>query len=154
MTRHGCAFDLTSQLIENLNAQSMTTIKIEKLLNKDWDYLRINKEDRKTLLKRLAPYIKAGKATSKRRTSCFNPIEQTWSIADQNKFSRLYYFKSSETFFHFMTMMVMHTLTPSRRQKAIKKLNNIIIARLMMYKRPNIPSNTWRFNTFANWIML
>ncbi len=48
----------------------------------------------------------------------------------------------------------MHTPTPSRRQKAIRKLNNIVIARLTTNKRPNILSNTWRFDTSADWKML
>ncbi len=82
MTRHGCAIDLTSQLIENLNAQSRTAIEVDKLLNKDWDHFGISKEEKKTLRKGLGPYVKAGKATSKRRASCLKRIEQTWSIAD------------------------------------------------------------------------
>ena len=38
--------------------------------------------------------------------------------------------------------------------KAIKKLNNIVIARLTTNRRPNILSNTWRFDTFADSKML
>ena len=48
----------------------------------------------------------------------------------------------------------MCTPTPSHCQKAIKKLNNIVITQLTRYRLPNIPSNSWRFNTFANWKML
>ncbi len=77
MTRKGCAVDLTSQLIENLNAQSRTAIEVNKLLNKDWDHLGINNAEKKTLRKGLASYVKAGKTTSKRRTSCLNWIKQT-----------------------------------------------------------------------------
>ncbi len=128
MTWKRCVVNLTSQLIENLNAQYWNAIEIEELLNKDWDHLGINKEEKKTLRKGLAPYVKAGKATSKRRASCLNRTEQTWSIADQNRFSRLHYPRSSETFFCFVTIVVMRTPTPSRRQKAIKKWNNIVIA--------------------------
>ncbi len=50
--------------------------------------------------------------------------------------------------------MVRFTPTPSRRQKAIRKLNNIIIARLTTNNRPNILSDTWRFDTTADWKML
>ncbi len=43
----------------------------------------------------------------------------------------------------------MRTPTPSRRQNAIRKLNNIVIARLTTNRRPNILINTWRFDTSA-----
>ena len=75
MTQKKYAINLISHLIENLNAQSKTAIKVNKLLNKDWDHLGINKEEKKTLYKRLTLYIKAEKATSKRHTSCFNQIQ-------------------------------------------------------------------------------
>ena len=68
--------DLTSQLIKNLNAQSKTGIKIDKLFNKNWDHLGINKEEKKTLYKGLVPYIKARKAMSKYCASYFNWIKQ------------------------------------------------------------------------------
>ncbi len=48
----------------------------------------------------------------------------------------------------------MRTLTSSHCQKAIRKLNNIVIARLTTKRRPNILSKTWRFNTSADWTML
>ncbi len=48
----------------------------------------------------------------------------------------------------------MRTPTPSRHQKAIKKLNNIVIAQLTMNRWPNILNDTWRFDTSANWKML
>lgn len=41
----------------------------------------------------------------------------------------------------------------SRRQKAIQKLNIIIIARLTTENRPNIVSDLWRFDTTADWQM-
>ncbi len=154
VTRYRCAVDLTSQLIENLNVQSRTAIEVDKLLNKDCDHLEISQEEKKTLCKGLWPYVKAGKASSKRCVSCLKRIEQTWSIADRNRFSRLHYPRSSETFFRFVTMVVMCTPTPSCRQKAIKKLNNIVVARLTTKRRPNILSDTWRFDTSANWKML
>ncbi len=44
--------------------------------------------------------------------------------------------------------------TPSRYQKAIKKLNNIVITRLTINRRLYILSNSWKFNTFANWRIL
>ncbi len=154
MTRHGCAVDLTSQLIENLNAQSRIAIKVDELLNKDWDHHGISKEEKKTLCKGLGLYVKAGKAMSKRHASCLKRIEQTWSIADQNRFSRLHYPRSSESFFCFVTTVVMHTPTPSCRQKAIRKLNNIVIARVTTNRRPDILSDTWRFDTSADWKML
>ena len=67
--------DLISQFIKNL-------IKVDELLNKDWDYFEINKKEKKTLGKRLAPYIKAKKTTSKRSANCFHRIKQTLSIAN------------------------------------------------------------------------
>lgn len=76
MTKKNYIVDLTSQLIENLNAKSRTTIKVNKLLNKDCKLVKINKEEKKTLCKRLAIYIKAVKATSKHHVSCFNRIEE------------------------------------------------------------------------------
>ncbi len=142
MTRKRCTVDLTSQLIENLIVYYRTAIKVDKLLNKDWDHFGINKEEKKTLRKRLAPYVKAGKVTSKRCASCFNRIKQIWSISDQNRFSQLHYPRSSETFFHFVTMVVMHTPTPSHYQNAIRKLNNIVIAQLMTNRWVNIISDT------------
>lgn len=86
MAQKRCEVYLISQLIKNLNTQFKTTIKVDKLLNKDWNYLEINKEEKKTLYKELTPNIKTGKAMSKRRASCFNWMKQTWSIANQNRF--------------------------------------------------------------------
>ncbi len=51
-------------------------------------------------------------------------------------------------------MVVMRTPTPSRRQKVIRKLNDIVIARLTTNRRPNILSDNWRFDTSADWKML
>ncbi len=48
----------------------------------------------------------------------------------------------------------MHTPTLSRHQKAIRKLNNIVIARLTTNRWPNILSDTWRFDTSTDWKML
>lgn len=75
MTQKVCTVDLTSQLIENLNTQSKTTIKLDKLLNKDRNHARISKEEIKTLWKRLALYAKAAKIKLKHRISCLNWIE-------------------------------------------------------------------------------
>lgn len=49
VTRKGCAVDLTTQLIENLNSQSKTVIKVDELLNKDWNNVGINQDKKKTL---------------------------------------------------------------------------------------------------------
>ena len=49
MTWKGYAVDFIFQLIENFNAKSKTAIKVDNLLNKDWDHLEINKEEKKTL---------------------------------------------------------------------------------------------------------
>ena len=76
----------------------------------------------------LAPYVKVGKAMSKRCASCLNRIKQTWSLSNQNRFLQLHYSRSGETFFCFMTTIVIGTSTPNHYQKAIKKLNNIVIA--------------------------
>ena len=142
MTWKRYAINLISQFIENLNAQSKTVIEIDKLLNKDWDHLEIIKEEKKTLPRRLVPYVKVGKTILKYCASCFNRIKQTWSIANSKRFLQLYYPKNSEMFFSFVTIVIMHIPTFSRCQKAISKLNKIIIAQLMINRRPNILSNT------------
>ncbi len=154
MTQKRCVVDLTTQLIENLNARSKTTIKVDELFNKNWNHLGINKEEKKTLCRELARYIKTGKATSKRRASCLNRIKQIRSITDRNRFSRLYYPRSNETFFCFVKTVVMRTPTSSSRQKVIRKLNNIVIARLTTNRWPNILSDIWRFDTSTDWKML
>lgn len=51
-------------------------------------------------------------------------------------------------------MVIIYIPTLSHCQKAIKKLNNIIIARLMTNRQPNILNNTLRFDTFTNWKIL
>lgn len=99
VTRKGCAVDLTTQLIENLNAQFRTAIGVDELLNKDWDNVGISKDEKKVLRKGLAPYVKAAKATSRRRANCLDRIERTSSVADRNRFSRLQYPRSSEPCF-------------------------------------------------------
>lgn len=48
----------------------------------------------------------------------------------------------------------MHTPTPSCYQKTIKKLNNIVIARLTTNRSPNILSDTWKFDTSTDWKIL
>ncbi len=48
-------------------------------------------------------------------------------------------------------MVVGYTLTPSHCQKAIKKLNNIIITQLITNNWMNILSYTWRFNITTDW---
>ena len=110
----------------------------------------MNKEGKKTLYKKIVPYVKAGKVTSKPCMSCFNQIKQIWNIVNYNRFSELYYLRNSEMFFCFETMVVLHTSTPSHCQKAIKKLNNIIIAQLTTNKNLNILNKTQRFDSFAN----
>ncbi len=77
VTWHGCVIDLISELIENFNAQSKTAIEVNELLTKDWDHFGINKKEKKTLHKGLGPYVKAGKAMSKRCASCLKLIKQT-----------------------------------------------------------------------------
>lgn len=72
--------------MENLNAHSKIAIKVDELLNKNWDYVGITKEGTKTLQNEPALYIKTVKTMSKYHVSCLNLIEQTWSIADQNRF--------------------------------------------------------------------
>lgn len=51
-------------------------------------------------------------------------------------------------------MLVIYIPTPSHCQKAIKKLNSIIITQCMMIRRPNILRDTLRFDISANWKML
>ncbi len=75
VTRKEYAVDLISQLIKNFNAQSRTTIEVDKLLNKDWDHLEINNEEKKILHKGLVLYVKARKATLKCCASCLNRIK-------------------------------------------------------------------------------
>lgn len=57
-------------------------------------------------------------------------------------------------FFHFVTIVVMLTSSFRHCQKAIKKLNNIIIAYLITNRRLNILSNIWRFNISVDKKML
>lgn len=49
-----------------------------------------------------------------------------------------------------MTMVVIYTPTPSRCQKIIKNLNNIIIIQLPTKKGPSIESNSQKFNISAD----
>lgn len=91
---------------------------------------------------------------SKRYASCPNRIEQTWSIAYQNRFSQLHYFKNNETFFYFVKTVVIWTPISSCHQKTIKILNNIVIVQLMTNRRLNILSDIWRFDTSVNWKIL
>lgn len=78
---------MISQQIENLNIRLKCTIKANKLLQKDWAKIGINKEEKKILRHGLSSYIKAGKANQQRHTNCLAQIEKSWSIADRNHFS-------------------------------------------------------------------
>ena len=42
LTRKVCAFDLAIQLIKNLNAKFKITIKVDKLVSKDWANIGIS----------------------------------------------------------------------------------------------------------------
>lgn len=100
VTQKGCAIDLITQRIENLNTESRSAIKVDKLLNKDWaEGWHQQGWEKKDLRKGLAPYVKAAKATSKRIADCLGRIERNWSVVDRNRFYRLHYLRSSETFF-------------------------------------------------------
>lgn len=142
--------DLTAQLIENFNAQSRIVIEINKLLNKDWDSINISKDQKKSLRNELTSYVKVAKTTSRRCANCLDRIEQTWNVANQNRFAQLHYFKSSKTFFCYITTVVKLSLTLSRWQKVIRKLDNIVIAQLTINNRPNILGNIYKFNTAAD----
>lgn len=87
-------------------AGSRSASEVEELLNKDWAKVGISTDEKKGLRNGLAPYVKAAKATSKRRANCLVRIERTWSVADRNRFSRLHYPRSSETFFRYFTTVV------------------------------------------------
>lgn len=69
--------DLITQLIENLNVAFRTMVKVDKLLNKDWDNVGINKNEKKVLQKGIESYVKAAEAKSKRRANYLNQIECT-----------------------------------------------------------------------------
>lgn len=129
-------------------------MKVDKLLNKDWNNINISKYKKKSLRNRLALYVKATKTMSKCCTNCLDWIEQIWSVANWNKFAQLYYFRSNKLFFCYIIIIIKLSLTFSCCQKAIKKLNNIIIAKLTTSNWPNILSNIWRFDTIASWKML
>lgn len=77
--------------------------------------------------------------------------KNSWSLADRNRFSRLHYPRYSETFFRYVTTVVKLASTATRCQKAIRKRNNIIIGRLTTGNRPHIVSDSWRFDTTADW---
>lgn len=47
VTQRGCAVDLITQQIENLKAEPRSAIKVDKLLNKDWAKVGINKDEKK-----------------------------------------------------------------------------------------------------------
>lgn len=57
-------------------------------------------------------------------------------------------------FFCYMTTVFKLSLTLSRCQKAIKKLNNLVITQLTTSNWPNILSNTWKFNITTDEKML
>lgn len=54
--------DLINQQIENLNIRLKSNIKADKLLQKDWAKVEINKKEKKILRCKLSPYVKSGKA--------------------------------------------------------------------------------------------
>lgn len=82
----GCAIDLATQLIKNLNAKSKIAIKVNKLLNKDQDNIRISKDEKKVLQKRLTLYVKTVKANTKYHVNCLEQIKQTQNINNHNRF--------------------------------------------------------------------
>lgn len=59
----------------------------------------------------------------------------------------------SKTFFRKATTVVKLALTPHHRTNAIRRLNNIIVARLTN-QRPSIISNKWRHDTSLSWQVL
>lgn len=77
VTQKNCTFDLATELIENLNAQSKIAIKLDKLLNKNWGNVGISKEKKKVLRKGLASYINVTKPNTKCRINYLKQIKQT-----------------------------------------------------------------------------
>lgn len=56
-----CVIDLISQKVKIKNALAKTFKQIDKLIKRDWQYMRLHKSEKKSLQDRLAGYVKTGK---------------------------------------------------------------------------------------------
>ena len=59
--RKGYAIDLVGQKIRIENASAKTSNQIDKLIKQDWQYLGLDKSEKKSMRDGLLGYVKAGK---------------------------------------------------------------------------------------------
>ena len=150
ITRKGCAINLVGQKIWMKNAFAKTSAQIDELIKRDWQHLRFDKSEKKSMRDRLSGYVKAGKKNEIRKTNYLARISKAWNVQQQIRFARLPYPRCSKTFFRRVITVVKLASTMSRRIIAIKKLNNIVINRLQNLRASILPAK-WRFDSSEDW---
>ena len=80
VTHKGYAIDLVDQNIKIENAFAKTSEQIDELIKRDWQYLELNKSEKKSMQDGLLGYIKADKKNKLRWTNCLAQISKAWGI--------------------------------------------------------------------------
>ena len=62
------------------NASAKTSEQINKFIKRDWQYLELDKSEKKNMEDGLSGYIKAGKKNEIRRTNCLAWISKAWGV--------------------------------------------------------------------------
>lgn len=105
----------------------------------------------KSLQVKLALFFKAVKVNPKHYIYCLEKITRLWIMANCNSFSYFYYYCYSKIYFWFVTIVVKFFSIANYCQKALKKLNNIIIDWFTIRNWLYIIMDFWQFDTTIDW---
>ena len=71
-----CTINLVDQKIKMENGFTKISEQIDKLIKRDWQYLRLDKSEKKSMQDELLGYIKGGKKNELRQTNCLVRISK------------------------------------------------------------------------------
>ena len=92
ITRKACAINQVQQKIKMENAAAKSFKQIDKLIKRDWAYMRWNKDDKTNTRQSLSGFVKAGKVNKNKRTSYLARVIKYWGAQYRDRFARLYYY--------------------------------------------------------------
>lgn len=74
--RKRCAIDLVGQKIKIEDTSAKISEKIVELIKRDWQYLGLNKDEKKSILDELSDYVKANKKNKYRRKNGLSRVSK------------------------------------------------------------------------------
>ncbi len=103
--------------MENAHAKSFE--QIDELIKRDWAHMKWSKDEKSHMRKSLVGFVKAGKTNETRWTSCLTRVTKYWGVQHRDRFARLNYPRSSQTFYRKVITVVRLATTPLCRRIAV-----------------------------------